>query len=663
MTTIQTNTPTLPPHHPKPIPKTAENPTSRTDAPSAAGAADRLALYPRPVISPYRDRKAPETPTPAPAAVPAKPAISPPAPGRRARYFIRTTWITFTRWALTQLLSVLNTRAYHAFSKQLAQAQAANRATLDQILTREQATEFGKKHHFETIRNSADPVGQYQANIPLSTYADYRTDIERMAEGQNKVLTHKKTTFFALTSGTTGKPKKIPMTSTTRKKGFECAILMSGILNRMNRTANASIPALNLLSMAGVAEKTAGGIPMGNATSGSLSQTPETLLAALFTTPPEAMKIADQSTAHMLHLIFGLSNPKLKCIQATFAPYVVKLFDTLEKQWPTITESIRTGKLPDSLNLPATLKQSLERQLLPNPKRAAAVERECETGMDNIAIRLWPKLTHVAAVGTGSFGVYVPQLTRYIGQVPLYHGTFSASEGIFGISTSKTHPNEFTLMPNQSFYEFIPANQIHQPNPKICTLDQVIPGQDYEMVVTTHAGFYRYRMGDIITVKRLVGESPAIEFAYRSGTLLNLAGEKTTEAMTTAGLNTFAREFLGSPEQVIDFTIIPKTDTSPPHYQAVVELASPDYLESPDFRTLARDALDQALGQANPDIPIMQNTGLLGKTEISFAAPGGFSRLLDYLKTRNGGMNTNQAKIPRLISAPDVISRLYEELH
>ncbi|KAI8523015.1 hypothetical protein RHMOL_Rhmol13G0041800 [Rhododendron molle] len=54
----------------------------------------------------------------------------------------------------------------------------------------------------------------------------------------------------------------------------------------------------------------------------------------------------------------------------------------------------------------------------------------------------------------------------------------------------------YTIMPNMAYFEFIPQKS---NSAKLVDADVEV-GQDYELVVTTYGGLYRYRIGDILRV-------------------------------------------------------------------------------------------------------------------------------------------------------------------
>ena len=79
---------------------------------------------------------------------------------------------------------------------------------LMRFMTRNAKTEYGIKYNFSGIKSREDFVRSH----PLCYYDHYDAYVERMADGETNILTSTKLQMVALSSGTTGKSKKLPLT-------------------------------------------------------------------------------------------------------------------------------------------------------------------------------------------------------------------------------------------------------------------------------------------------------------------------------------------------------------------------------------------------------------------------------------------------------------------
>src|SRR5207247_2121234 len=66
-------------------------------------------------------------------------------------------------------------------------------------------------------------------------------------------------------------------------------------------------------------------------------------------------------------------------------------------------------------------------------------------------------------------------------------------------------------------------NQVH-------LVQDLQAGQDYEVVVTTGGGLWRYRLRDQVRVMGFLGKTPCLQFLGRTGNISDRFGEKLSEA-------------------------------------------------------------------------------------------------------------------------------------
>jgi hypothetical protein len=125
------------------------------------------------------------------------------------------------------------------------------------------------------------------------------------------------------------------------------------------------------------------------------------------------------------------------------------------------------------------------------------------------------------------------------------------------------------------YYEFIPLHEVENENPKVLHLSEVKIGQDYEMVITTSAGLWRYRLGDVIQFTNLIpfrfvitgrtkhfinafGEELMI---HNAETALGVACEKTHAVVNEFTVGpVFMSETYGRHEWIIEFDKQPNSE-------------------------------------------------------------------------------------------------------
>ena len=96
---------------------------------------------------------------------------------------------------------------------------------------------------------------------------------------------------------------------------------------------------------------------------------------------------------------------------------------------------------------------------------------------------------------------------------------YGASEGKLTIPI-KENEGYGTLATSSIFFEFIDENG------NILTADNLKDDCDYEIILTTYSGLYRYQLHDIVRVKGFFENTPNIEFITKSREIINIAQEK-----------------------------------------------------------------------------------------------------------------------------------------
>ena len=115
-----------------------------------------------------------------------------------------------TDWRKTDIaMGQLWRKAMHIrqFDKACANPGVAQRKKLQQIINSNTNTAFGRTNKFERISSLSD----YQKFVPPASYEDLKPYIDAVMAGQKKQLTEDEPFMFATTSGTTDRPKYIPI--------------------------------------------------------------------------------------------------------------------------------------------------------------------------------------------------------------------------------------------------------------------------------------------------------------------------------------------------------------------------------------------------------------------------------------------------------------------
>lgn len=549
--------------------------------------------------------------------------------------------------------------------KETASAAQIQKKLLKSILRLQKNTQYGKKYNFATIRSATD----FQKAHPLTTYEHYKSIIEDIANtGNFTQLVAEPITFFQVTSGTTGKGKLIPRTKRLSLSFLKISQAMGAFAEsyyQKQRISTKNCRTLGLVNALPL-DSTPSGILTGSPTSKGLRQLNKSKLARQFvglkfTSSASVFLIPDYKEAYYCHLLFALLEPRLSSISANFASNILEALQTLEQKWPQLVDDIEFGRIDRNLNLDPATREELESSLQPNPALAESLRTEFEKGFQGILPRIWNQLSCIACITTGSMRLYRERLEYYANGVPFYSGAYGASEAWIGINLDpQREPQSYVIAPHSAFFEFIPIKEIDADTPTTVDLTSLCIGESYEIVVTTVAGLYRYRMGDIVRCIGFYNQSPIVEFLYRRGSLLNLAGEKVSEdtifTALTEGIKTF-----GDDCQIVDYSIQMEFSSHPWRYAIYLEVSK--ILETPSNLQLFRDKIEQVICELNQVYSILRKSNIIGALELNLVSKDSFKELKT--KIISQGSSEAQFKMPRLLNnlKPELVEFLQDKVY
>lgn len=99
-------------------------------------------------------------------------------------------------------------KAWERFLEDCEHAVEISRGNLRRLMEDNKDTEYGRKYGFAGISSTED----YQRQVPISDYPDYEEAIGRMERGEEEILTSYEVKHYIMTSGSTGRQKRIPLT-------------------------------------------------------------------------------------------------------------------------------------------------------------------------------------------------------------------------------------------------------------------------------------------------------------------------------------------------------------------------------------------------------------------------------------------------------------------
>ncbi|MDZ7682511.1 MAG: GH3 auxin-responsive promoter family protein [Fodinibius sp.] len=330
-------------------------------------------------------------------------------------------------------------------------------------------TQFGKSHRFTDLQRYED----FRDEVPLSFYSDITAQIEEIKSGASDVLWPGKVQQFAVSAGTSGTGKHLPLTNQRIKsdRRFMRQITFNYFLQRPNIFRlwgkHISLP-------------------------GSLEQS-------------ASIDIGEISAFTARNIPWWLSH--------------FQLFDTEQLvQWPLSQKIDRVLEKAEEKDI---------RVISSAPSWVLTLFQRLlnRTGATSVS-EVWPNLTLLVCGGV-KLANYRSHLQKLIGPQEVdFIETYGASEGYFAFSDNLDRDDLKLIIDNEIFYEFIPnplPNKDSLAIQETIPLWEVEPDTPYAMIVSTNAGLWRYALNDIVEFTQT--EPPRLKVMGRVNEMLDDYGE------------------------------------------------------------------------------------------------------------------------------------------
>jgi hypothetical protein len=409
--------------------------------------------------------------------------------------------------------------------------RVAQETCLQRVLHLSAGSAFGADHGLRPGMTLAD----WQGAVPVRDARAFDGWTRRIAGGEGNVLTTEPVAAFEMTGGSSGGRRNVPYTASLLADFQELLLVWFGDL---------------LASHPGIARGRAyfavspsvqrpvthlGGVPVG------LSS--------------DLAYFGPQMAAHLGPLLVW--HPALAVSDATewerrTALHLVAAEDlSLISVWSPTFLSLLLDQVERDEALPRLLQDGAH-GLPPRPDRARALEKVRRSEM---VTSLWPRLALVSAWADAASARPALEVRERLGPVPFQPKGLLATEGFFTLPLSGL-PFALPALTG-SVLEFEDASgDLH-------LADDLEAGETYDLIVTTSAGFQRYRMGDRVRAMGMpdaAGSWPQVQMLRFEGRTAgsDLVGEKLDEAFVLSCMADFGPSaLLASAEDGYDLWLDP----------------------------------------------------------------------------------------------------------
>ncbi len=400
-----------------------------------------------------------------------------------------------------------------AFKPRIVQTELLRR-----ILDSNRNSSFGREHGFNHIQT----VAGFRQQVPVADYERFRPYVKRAMNGEQSVLTAEPILMFTLTSGSTGEPKLIPVTETTRARHASLTALWYGRAF-YDHPGCARGKVFGLVGAA-VEGHTAGGTPYG-AASGLIYQSSPWWIRRIHALPLVVAEIKNFEAKYYAAMRLALEQ-NIGFVGTPNPSTLLRLVHIADHFSAEVVRDIRDGTLSNQWELPAPQRAALTTLLAPNPGRARELEQMAYARGRLLPSDYWPQLGLIGCWKGGSVGIRLKELeTWFDNHTPTRDLGYMASEAHISLPIEDSG-HAGILAVDANFYEFIPESEIDTANPVTLGCHELQVGAIYDLIVTTAGGLYRYDMNDLIRVVGFYRNTPLIEFLRKGRDVTNITGEK-----------------------------------------------------------------------------------------------------------------------------------------
>ncbi len=508
---------------------------------------------------------------------------------------------------------------------------------LSVFIDRNAGTAFGKEHHFGTLRTVED----YRRAVPIRDHSDFAPWLDRVTEGEAGVLTTEPPAMLFRTAGTTGPSKVLPATRTAMgtTRGPAMYALWGNFLEFHPELLEHEHATLDLHWDRRPVTDTVG---RNDTPVQSMAQRHGLLHADDFSPPwydAAWFRPRHDPTAYserIYNKIRWFADKNVRAV-ASINPITMQLLaKILATNTDRLIDDLHAGGEPEPVG--STVRRGLAGRL-----RSVANAR----GGSLLPVDLWPNVSFLGCRTSATAGLYLPRLSSLFGeQVSILPYSTAGAEGSQAIPVDR-HDTAGIAALRSTFMEFLPATEAWHADSPTVLVHELELDAEYQTVLTTPDGLYRYAVGDVFKVVGFLGRTPQLEYRGRTGRLSSLVGEQLSEAQVIDAGQRVASRF------GLDFTLFTCCPRSTPRPHYVVAMETPARIAEPSVVAIA---LDDELGASNASYREARASGSLAAVSVETIEPGTFYD--HWLRSVTGGLGTIQLQIQPIQKDDSILRQL-----
>lgn len=394
---------------------------------------------------------------------------------------------------------------------------------LMRLIHENQNTRYGKELKFDQIEN----VDEFQKFVPVNTYEDLRSWIEEQAVSKDQVLLSNQIVMFNQTSGSTAKPKWIPVTQETLD-GLKNSQQLSTWLQYTYAPEAFEGHIMGIVSPA-QDSMSEFGIPVGSA-SGHFYKNMPRIVKRKYVLPHSVFEVKDYQVKYYLILLLALQHKDITYIGSANPSTFLQLNNLLKERKVDLINDLKArSPLSVQSHISDWLFERISKLLVPSNERIDEVNELLQKDETTIK-HFWPHLKLLVTWTCGSCGIALQAALKLMPEnIKVADLGYLSSE--FRGSVTYDYPTQSGLPTYKDhFYEFVLKEEWERGESNFKLLHQLEKDKDYYVFTTTPSGLWRYNMNDILRVTGFYNECPLITFQQKGNGACNITGEKLYES-------------------------------------------------------------------------------------------------------------------------------------
>lgn len=505
-------------------------------------------------------------------------------------------------------------KTLHAFERMTHDPEAAQARKLREILGEISGSKLATAFQ---VHPKMTPES-FRAALDVSGYERMRPWIEQVLQGDRSAMFSKQSQLmmFAMTSGTTGVSKYIPVTrSSFEEYRRSWTIWGCGVARDWPLIPNGGV--LNLAS-APFSKTTAAGVPAGSI-SGMLFRAMHYTMRFTNSVPPVLADVEETDARIYLALRLALTRQDTRMLTTANPSTLLTVAQKLNLWREDLMRDLTDGTLRASdTYAPAVVKQLRSLLRTKHPEVARQIGKNPSDTL--LPRQAWPNLELLGVWTGGTLASYLPEVHHVYGHnIAMRDHGLSASECRMTIPFAD-HTSSGVLNIDGGFFEFIPVSDYEKGQMRTLAPWELTEQQDYYIIMSTSGGLLRYDISDVVRCTGFYNRTPCLKFLNKGSQIGNLTGEKLSAWQVTTGMQ---RWFSRAGNPSFEYVVTPHFSKQP-GYVVLVERNSAARISS---HTALLEHLDHQWSELNMEYEEKRRSGRLAPPRLEIIENGSFHSL------------------------------------